>query len=124
MMEQMTLSELKTGMHVVLRDGGEYIVLKDTCLKGSLSDDYNKDIIKEIPSNGDSFTSLSNYNEDMTHNWGFKGIDIVAVYNCNNVCDMFRSIKDVDVSFTQIFAEEDTITREEAEKRLGVKIVD
>ena len=124
MMEQMTLSELKTGMHVVLRDGGEYIVLKDTCLKGSLSDDYNKDIIKEIPSNGDGFTSLSNYNEDMTNNWGFKGIDIVAVYNCNNVCDMFKSIKDVDVSFTQIFAEEDTITREEAEKRLGVKIVD
>lgn len=123
MMEQMTLRELKTGMHVVLRDGGEYIVLKDTCLEGSLSD-YNKDIIKAIPLNDGGFTSLSNYNEDMTHNWGFKEIDIIAVYNCNNVCDIFKSIKDADTSFVQIFAEEDTITRKEAEQRLGVKIVD
>lgn len=123
MMEQMTLKELKTGMHVVLRDGGEYTVLKDTCLGGALSD-YNNDIIKEIPSNGNDFTSLSNYNRDMTSNWGFKDIDIVAVYNCNNVNDIFKSIKDADTSFVQIFAEEDTITRKEAEQRLGVKIVD
>ena len=124
MMEQMTLDELKTGMHVIYRDGGEYLVLKDTCLGDRDNDNYVKDVIVEIPKSGHCFTSLSNYNKDMTNNSGYKNIDIVAVYNCDNVVYVLDSVKDKPEAFTQIFEEEKPITRAEAEKILGVKIVD
>lgn len=124
MMEQMTLKELKTGMHVIYRDGSEYLVLKDTCFGDRDDDDYVKDVIVEIPKSGHCFTSLSNYNKDMTNNCGFKHIDIVAVYNCDNVVYALDSVKDKPEAFTQIFEEEKPITRAEAEKILGVKIID
>ena len=123
MMEQMTLNELKTGMHVVTRDGDEYIVLKDTCYGDKCEDDYYKDIIMGIlPLH--IYTGLSNYREDMTNKYDLEGLDIVAVYSCDvNIC-AFESIKDNPQAFTQIYAEEKPITRAEAEKLLGRKIVD
>lgn len=123
MMEQMTLDELKTGMHIIYRNGEEYLVLKNTCLGDRDDDDYVKDVIVEIPQNGHGFTSLSNYNKDMTNKSGFQKLDIIAVYNCDNVVYVLDSVKDKPEAFTQIF-EEESITRAEAERRLGVRIVD
>ena len=124
MMEQMTLSELKTGMHVVTRDGIEYVVLKNTCCGDKDDDDYYVDVIVEIPTIGHMFTGLSNYREDMTNMYDLEGLDVVAVYSCDNIVYVFESIKDKPHAFTQIYAEEKLITRAEAEKLLGRKIVD
>ena len=124
MMEQMTLNDLKTGMHVIYRDGSEYLVLKDTCFGDRDDDDYVKDVIVEIPKSGHCFTSLKNYNKDFTNSSGFKNIDIVAVYSCDNVVYALDSVKDKPEAFTQIFAEEKPITRAESEEILGVKIID
>ena len=46
MMEQLTKSDLKTGMHVVIRSGMEFVVLRDTLFKDkdimvSVSEDVN-----------------------------------------------------------------------------------
>ena len=124
-MEQMTLDELKTGMHVVIREGGEYLVLKNTCLGDRDNSDYVKDVIVEISKSGHGFfTSLTNYNKDMSNACGFRNLDIVTVYNCDNVIYVLDSVNDNPKAFTQIFEEEKPLTRAEAEKLLGRKIVD
>lgn len=120
----MKLNELKTGMHVILRDGSEYIVLKDTCLYSNYSnydyDTYEKNIIKTL--NSRTYTSLNNYNEDFTSaisNW----LDIVEVYTCNYVTAILESVKNEPDSFTRIFEERTKkMTLEEIEKELGYKI--
>ena len=124
MMEQMALKELKTGMHVITRDGSEYVVLKDTCCGDKFKDNYYTDVIVEIPTSGHTFTGLSNYRKDMTHNSDLKSLDIVAVYSCDNVVYILDSVKDNSLAFTQIFEEEKPITRAEAEKLLSRKIID
>ena len=124
MMEQMTLNDLKTGMHVLTRDGSEYIVLKDTCCGDKFDDDYYSDVIIEIPTIGHTFTGLSNYGENMTNNNGINKLDIVAVYGCDSIIYVFDSVRIKPEAFTQIYAEEESITRAEAEKLLGRKIVD
>lgn len=118
----MKLSDLKTGMHVILRDGDEYIVLKDTCLYSNYDyDTYEKNIIKTL--NSRTYTSLNNYNEDFTSaisNW----LDIVEVYTCNCVTAILESVKNEPDSFIRIFEEKPTkkMTLEEIEKELGYKI--
>ena len=124
MMEQMTKNDLKTGMHVIVREGGEYLVLKNTCLGDHDNDDYVKDVIIEIPKSGHLFTSLTNYDKYMTNASNFKNLDIVAVYNCDNVVYVLDSVYDKPEAFTQIFEEEKPITRAEAEKLLSRKIID
>lgn len=97
----MKLSDLKTGMHVILRDGDEYIVLKDTCLCLFDYDTYGKNIIKRL--NGGLYTSLNNYNEDFTNADEFKTLDIVEVYTCDCVSAILKSVKDEPNSFSLIF---------------------
>lgn len=118
----MKLSDLKTGMHVILRDGDEYIVLKDTCLYSTYDyDTYEKNIIKRL--NSKAYTSLDNYNEDFTST-RFKDLDIVEVYSCNCVTAILESVKNEPDSFIRIFEERPTkkMTLEEIEKELGYKI--
>lgn len=122
----MKLSDLKTGMHVILRDGDEYIVLKDTCLCNCLCnaydyDTYEKNIIKTL--NSKTYTSLDNYNEDFTST-RFKGLDIVEVYTCDCITAILESVKNEPDSFIRIFEERPTkkMTLEEIEKELGYKI--
>lgn len=125
------LSDLKTGMHVILRDGDEYIVLKDTCLYNSNYDydTYEKNIIKTL--NSRTYTSLNNYNEDFTSAISNE-LDIVEVYTCNYITAILESVKNEPDSFTRIFEEKPTkifeekptkkMTLEEIEKELGYKI--
>lgn len=123
MMEQMTKDDLKTGMHVVTRDGDEYIVLKNTCCGDKDNDNYYSDVIIGLPT-VHTFTGLSNYRADMTNKMKLENLDIVAVYSCDSIIYVFESIKDKPQAFTQIYTEEEPITRAEAEKLLGRKIVD
>ena len=121
----MKLSDLKTGMHVILRGGDEYIVLKDTCLIDSfcINDNaYHKNIIKRL--NGGSYTSLNNYNEDFTNANELTELDIVEVYTCDCDSAILKSVKDEPDSFARIFVGRPIMTREEVEEKFGIKIVD
>ena len=124
MMEQMTLSELKTGMHVVLRNGEEGIVFRDTtCV--------------------DLIVMLNGMHSELNNEWyddGFKyfkhtmfsELDIVKVYDIDIIhCRlMLKSVNNKEndeenlYAINLIYAEEEPITRAEAEKLLGRKIVD
>lgn len=118
MMEQMTLNDLKTGMHVVARDGIEYMVLKDTV--------YNKDILIAVHEDecGGSWREFEDYNNNMT-NKNHRDDDIIKVYAPiyqYTILDykfdcLHEGIADM------IFAEE-TMTKEEAEQKFGIRIVD
>ena len=117
MMEQMTLDELKTGMHVVLRSGNEGVVLK--------GGDF-EDTIVMLDSGRHSL--LKDHNEDMSSTYNFcKECDIVKVYdvNPNFTKYMFECVDEKKYDYVNlIYAEEEPITRAEAEKLLGRKIVD
>ena len=71
----MTLNDLKTGMIVKTREGKYNIVMRDFIDEG--------DILAGLSCNNkisDTWTSLSNYNQDMT-NSRFPHIDIMSVYS-------------------------------------------
>ena len=70
----MTLDDLKTGMIVKTREGKYNIVMRDFIDEG--------DILAGLSCNNkisETWTSLSNYNQDMTHS-GVPYLDIVSVY--------------------------------------------
>ena len=119
MMEQMTLSDLKTGMHVVLRNGDEGIIFRDTTCG---------DLIVML--NG-MHSEFNEWYDGFKHTM-FSELDIVKVYDVDTIhCGlMLKSVngkendeEDYDV-INLIYAEEEPITRAEAEKLLGRKIVD
>ena len=70
----MTLNDLKTGMIVKIRNGEYHIIMRDFIDDG--------DILAGLSCNNKilgTWTSLSNYNKDMTHS-GVPYLDIVSVY--------------------------------------------
>ena len=70
----MTLNDLKTGMIVKIRNGEYHIIMRDFIDDG--------DILAGLSCNNKilgTWTSLSNYNQDMTHS-GVPYLDIVSVY--------------------------------------------
>lgn len=119
MMEQMTINDLKTGMHVVLRNGKEGIVFRDTTCG---------DLIVALDGMHSEFNEWYN---GMKHTM-FSELDIVKVYDVDTIhCGlMLKSVnnkEDDDDSLhvvKLIYVEEEPITREEAEKLLGRRIVD
>lgn len=120
MMEQMTLDELKTGMHVVLRSGKEGIVFRG----GNFED------MIAILNNG-THSLLSNHFEDMRSIYACcKDCDIVKVYDVDPTKTgyMFECVngkeEDGIDGIELIYVEEEPITRAEAEKLLGRRIVD
>ena len=120
MMEQMTLSELKTGMHVVLRNSEEGIVFRDTTCG---------DLIVML--NG-MHSKFNEWYDDGFKNTMFSELDIVKVYDIDTIhCGlMLKSVNNKENDeenlyfLNLIYAEEEPITRAEAEKLLGRKIVD
>lgn len=119
MMEQMTKNELKTGMHVVTRDGNEYVLFKDTT--------FGSDFMVTVNENDASFWSpLNSYNDNLTSEVD-SDLDIVRVYvphYQHNVIEYkYDTQTDKDSVSTLIFAEE-TMTRKEAEQKFGIRIVD
>lgn len=122
MMEQMTINDLKTGMHVVTRDGTEWVVLRDTVFR-------NKDIIVAVheENTGGNWLSLKDYNQNMTTiDREFDDFDIVRVYKPVYECTTLEYKLDIcpeDGLADMIFAEE-TMTKAEAEQKFGIRIVD
>ena len=120
MMEQMTLNDLRTGMHVVTRDGTEWVVLRDTMFR-------NKDILVAVHEDDkySSWFDLKKYNQNMTMiNRGCKHLDIIRVYQPKyefTTLDYKLDCHDEDLSDI-IFAEE-TMTKAEAEEKFGIRIV-
>jgi hypothetical protein len=119
MMEQMTINDLKTGMHVVLRNDEEGIVFRDTTCG---------DLIVML--NG-MHSEFNKWYDGMAHTM-FSELDIVKVYDIDTIhCGlMLKSVNNTEndkdsLSVVElIYAEEEPITRAEAEKLLGRKIVD
>jgi hypothetical protein len=122
MMEQMTKDDLKTGMHVVTREGMEFVVLKDTLFADG-------DILVAPHDEDDksgNWLPLDKYNDNLTFdNAEFSCFDIVRVYQPKyefTTLEYKLDCSDVDLSDI-IFAEE-VMTRAEAEEKFGIRIID
>ena len=117
MMEQMTLSELKTGMHVVLRGGKEGIVFKD----GNFDDTI-------VMIGTGLHSKLSDHKEDMRSIYYdcIPECDIVKVYDvdANNTQYMLKCVDNKNYEGVTLIYAEETMTREEAEVKFGIRIVD
>ena len=118
MMEQMTLNDLKTGMHVVTRDGIEYMVLKDTT--------YNKDILVAVHEDEDrgSWRELDDYNNNMTHKRN-RDSDIIKVYAPRyEYTTLDYKFDCLYEGYADILFAEEIMTKAEAEEKFGIRIVD
>ncbi len=121
MMEQMTKGDLKTGMHVVTKNGVEWVVLRDTMF-------HDKDILIVVHEEDgcEGWLPLKSYNNNMTIiDRGFADFDIVRVYQPKyefTTLEYKLDCHDEDLS-DKIFAEE-TMTKAEAENKFGIRIVD
>lgn len=121
MMEQMTKSDLKTGMHVVTKDGSEWVVLRDTMFR-------NKDILvaPHDDDNGGNWLPLDKYNDNLTcSDTEFSCFDIVRVYQPRYEFTALEYKLDCsDADFSDIIFAEEVMTKAEAEEKFGIRIVD
>lgn len=121
MMEQMTKNELKTGMHVVTKDGREFVVLKDT-----LFTDRDVLVAPHDDENSGNWLPLDNYNDNLTFdNRGFSRFDIVKVYQPKYAFTTLEYKLDTsDTDFSDMIFAEEVMTKAEAEEKFGIRIVD
>ena len=118
MMEQMTLNDLKTGMHVVTRDGIEWMVLKDTT--------FNKDLLIAVheDEHRNSWSELKDYNDNMTHKIK-RDDDIVRVYApIYEYTTLEYKFDCCHEGLADMLFAEETMTKAEAEAKFGIRIVD
>ena len=106
----MTLDDLKTGMIVKIRNGEYHIIMRDFIDDG--------DILAGLSCNNKilgTWTSLSNYNQDMTHS-GVPYLDIVSVYA--------SSAYSVDTPTKLLWErnEYQEVTMKEIEEKFGCKV--
>ena len=121
MMEQMTLNELKTGMHVITANGDEYVVMRDTCCNEKR---YGKDLL--VLYNGaeiDFYCDFSDYREDMTHK-GNGDLDIIKVYNVDNPYMLNVTHNHNASCENELIFMADIMTKADAEKKFGIRIID
>ena len=122
----MVLSELKTGMRVILRDGSETIVLKDICYDDQYNNMRHSNILLDI--NDGSFASLRDYNNDMAENGDENELDIMQVYTINNSYNILKKLSDLeDWNYTLLYNREmetpiHKLTKSQIEQELGYKI--
>ena len=122
MMEQLTKTDLKTGMHVVIRSGMEFVVLRDTLFK-------DKDImvsVSEDVNGGGNWIGLNSYNDNLTAiNRELDDFDIIRVYQPKYEFTTVECALDYsDADLSDIIFAEDVMTRAEAEEKFGIRIVD
>ena len=106
----MTLNDLKTGMIVKIRNGEYHIIMRDFIDDG--------DILAGLSCNNKilgTWTSLSNYNQDMT-NSRFPHIDIMSVY------DSYPYSADTPKKLLWERKEYKEVTMKEIEEKLGCKV--
>lgn len=106
----MTLKDLKTGMIVKTREGNSYIIMRDFIDDGDvlagLSDSDNI---------SNTWISLSNYNQDMTHHT-LPFLDIVNVYA--------SSVYSADTPTKLLWERKEykEVTMQEIEEKFGCKV--
>ena len=88
----MKLSELKTGMRVILKDGSENVVFKDM----PYSDEYYANIILDIDNHG--IIDLGSYTNDMREADGNYIFDIMKVYIINDNYNVMTRLSDLEDS--------------------------
>ena len=119
----MVLSELKTGMRVILRDGSENVVFKDM----PYSHEYYANIILDIDNHG--FIDLGSYANDMREADGNYIFDIMKVYIINDNYNVMTKLSDLKNSdYTVLYEREKEkeepkeLTKKQIEELLGCKI--
>lgn len=113
----MKLSDLKTGMRIILRNGEEYIVLKNVITpEGKREDMY---VQKNC-----GFMKQSSYNEDFTTKDSDKSWDIIKVYTQNQGRFLDASVLSCEIEEMDLIWKEDKkeMTIKEIEKELGYSI--
>lgn len=106
----MTLDDLKTGMIVKTREGEYYIIMRDFIYEG--------DILAGLSYNNvisNTWTSLSGYNQDMTH-CALPNLDIVSVYT--------SPVYSVDIPIRLLWERKEykEVTMQEIEEKFGCKV--
>jgi hypothetical protein len=107
--EQMTKSDLKTGMRVKYRNGFVRVILLDTT---------EGDIVQVEM--GSSF-SLTRYNEDLTVKYGDKNFDIMEVYQCDPCQILTDKVGNLIWKRTEVPKIKE-ITMDEVEDKFGCKV--
>ena len=122
MMEQLTKSDLKTGMHVVIRSGMEFVVLRDTLFKDK---DIMVSVAEDVNGSG-NWVGLNMYNDNLTViNRELDDFDIIRVYQPKYEFTTVECALDYsDADLSDIIFAEDVMTRAEAEEKFGIRIVD
>lgn len=122
MMEQLTKNDLKTGMHVVIRSGMEFVVLRDTLFKDK---DIMVSVVEDV-NGGGNWIGLNSYNDNLTTiNRELDDFDIIRVYQPKYEFTTVECALDYsDADLSDIIFAEDVMTRAEAEEKFGIRIVD
>ena len=121
------LSDLRTGMHVILRNGNEYVILKDDDGVCAVNRSDCKMVFISLVEDGSWFDEDS-FNEDLTCE-GYPEWDIVKVTQPLYVCDILSS-KKLNInkhsrnSFVEVYPNPiKKMTLEDIEKELGHKFI-
>ena len=118
----MVLSELKTGMRVILRDGSENVVFKDM----NYNSIYHSNILLDI--NEGTYISLREYSNDMTMTNDDSEFDIMQVYTIDDSFNVMIKLSDLKTwGYTLLYDREKEeepkeLTKEQIEELLGYKI--
>lgn len=119
MMNDITLSELKTFMHVVERCGTEYVVFRNCDCEGDRKEHEEGIFIRVV---GDGWDGMSRYCENLKHDT-YKDMDIIKVYSGNQYQMHTLFNNDPSYDYLMIYAE-NTMTKAEAEAMFNIRIVD
>lgn len=121
MMEQMTLNDLKTGMHVVIRSGMEFVILRDTLFKDK---DIMVSVVEDV-NGGGNWIGLNSYNDNLTAiNRELDDFDIIKVYQPKYEFTALEYKLDCsDTDLADIIFAEEVMTKTEAEEKFGIRIV-
>lgn len=119
----MELKDLKTGMRIILRNGGEYIVLKDVITPY----EHGKEDMYILIDGG--WMSSDSYNNDLTCKGNSKDFDIMEVYAQHNGKylngDILErdAIKNMDLIWQRKETKEMTVSEIEKELGYSIKII-
>ena len=121
------LSDLRTGMHVTLRNGNEYVVLRDDNGICALRRNDCKMVLVSLVED-DSWFNEESFNEDLTCE-SFPEWDIVKVTQPSYICDILSSKKlninkNAHNHFVEVFSNPiRKMTMKEIEEALGYKVM-
>lgn len=124
-MKQMKKSELKNGMHVITKNGDEFIVIDNVVADKQIVDRNTSDVILVKIDNCGGWLALDRYDENLNSDGDDNDDDfkIVAIYKPLYYYDILLSVYDDyhGKNFVQIYGKK-KMTKAEIEQALGYEI--